>query len=475
MFSKAEPRRINRREWIATVLGASAAAALPQRPNVLFIIADDLNTSLGCYGHPIVKTPSIDTLARRGVLFENAYCQFPLCQPSRTSLLSGLRPESTKVWTLDTPTRQSIGDAIMLPELFRRNGYFSAHAGKVFHTGKHAEDPRSWNEEKREFGKNPPQSEIIRSGTEPDLSGHTFRWDVLRTPDEATPDGMVAAKTVEWLEQRAKDKHPFFLATGFRRPHAPYSAPQKYFDLYPTDRIPLPPEADRPPNVAAAINHSHSLHPLTPKVVREHIAAYYACVSFVDAQVGVVLNALDRLQLRQNTIVAFLGDHGYHLGDHGGLWHKRTLFEASARAPLMMAVPGITQGTHCKRIVEFVDIYPTLAHLCHLNPPANLEGLSFAPLLRNPDMAWKTASFTLVGRRKDDFDDPNQVDFLGRTIRTDHWRYTEWDNGERGVELYHLDNDPREIENLAGTPDLKSVQNNLAKRLHQGWRAALPQ
>lgn len=464
--------RFNRREWLAGLIGIPAASAITEQPNVLLMIADDLNTSLGCYGHPIVKTPNIDSLAQRGVVFENAYCQFPLCQPSRTSLLSGLRPESTRVWTLDTPTRKFLGDTVMLPELFRRNGYFTAHAGKVFHTGQHAEDPRSWDIEKREFGKNPPPTEILRSGTEPDLSGHSFRWDVLRTQDEATPDGIVAAQTVEWLEKRAKDQRRFFLAAGFRRPHAPYAAPSKYFDLYPPSQIPLP--VGTRPNVAAAVNHSSELRPLAPKVVREHIAAYYACVSFIDSQVGVILNALNRLQLQQQTIVVFLGDHGYHLGDHGGLWHKRTLFEASARAPLIVSIPGMTAGVRCKGIVEFVDLYPTLASVCHLTPPQNLEGLNFAPLLKVPDTPWKSAAFTLVGRRKDDFEDPNQVDFLGRTIRTQHWRYTEWDNRERGVELYNLDRDSRELENLAGNPALRSVQDDLSRRLHAGWRASLP-
>ncbi len=464
--------QINRREWLTGIVGLGGSAAVAERPNVLLIVADDLNTSLGCYGHPIAKTPNIDRLAGRGIVFERAYCQFPLCQPSRTSLLSGLRPESTRVWTLDTPTRKFLGDAVMLPELFRHNGYFTAHAGKVFHTGEHAEDPRSWDLEKREFGKNPPAAEILRSGNDPDLSGHTFRWDMLRTPDQRTPDGVVATQTVEWLEDRARDQRPFFLAAGFRRPHAPYSAPSKYFDLYPPNEIPLP--ADPPPSVAAAVNHSHPLHSLAPNVVREHIAAYYACVSFVDAQVGKVMRALNRLNLEHKTIVAFLGDHGYHLGDHGGLWHKRTLFEASARAPFLVAAPGMKAGGRCTEIVEFVDLYPTLAGLCNLSPPSNLEGFSFAPLLKNPALPWKSAAFTLVGRRKDDFDDPNQVDFLGRTIRTRHWRYTEWDNRERGVELYNLNEDSRELENLAGKPELRSVQEHLSQRLRAGWRAALP-
>ena len=450
----------------------AAALAPAPRPNVLFLIADDLNDSLGCYGNPIVKTPHLDALARRATVFENAYCQFPLCQPSRTSLLSGLRPETTRVWTLATPTRQHIGNATLLPELFRRHGYFTAHAGKVFHTGPHAEDERSWDLEKREFGKNPPPAEVLRSGNETEPSGHSFRWDVLRTADADTPDGIQARQTVAWLEQRAQDGRPFFLATGFRRPHAPYSAPAPYFDLYPPDQMPLP-RPDPPPDVPAAANHPHPVRPLPPPVVREHLAAYYACVSFVDAQVGLILNALDSLNLRRNTIIVFLGDHGYHLGNHGGLWHKQTLFESSARAPLLIAAPGLPPS-RCRRLVEFVDIYPTLAELCGLPAPANLEGLSAVPLLRRPTRAWKTAAFSMVGRSEKPGENAKDVAFTGRTIRTEQWRYTEWDEARRGVELYDVRQDPSEIRNLAANSALAPVRADLARRLRAGWRAALP-
>ena len=463
---------MTRRQFAAALSATGLAAAPAPRPNVLFLIADDLNDSLGCYGNPIVKTPHLDALARRATVFENAYCQFPLCQPSRTSLLSGLRPETTRVWTLATPTRQHIGDAILLPELFRRHGYFTAHAGKVFHTGRHAEDERSWDEEKREFGKNPPPAEVLRSGDDPEPTGHTFRWDVLRTADANTPDGIQARQTVTWLEQRAQDRRPFFLATGFRRPHAPYSAPAPYFDLYPPDQMPRP-RPNPPPDVPAAANHPHPVRPLAPHIVREHLAAYYACVSFVDAQVGLILDALDRLNLRRNTIIVFLGDHGYHLGNHGGLWHKQTLFESSARAPLLLAAPGLPPG-RCRRLVEFVDLYPTLAELCGLPAPANLEGLSAVPLLRRPARAWKTAAFSMVGRSEKPGENAKDVAFTGRTIRTEQWRYTEWDEARRGVELYDVRQDPSEIRNLAANSALAPVRADLARRLRAGWRAALP-
>lgn len=465
---------MNRRQFVSTLLCSAAANGQATRPNVLLMISDDLNDSLGCYGHPIVKTPNLDGLARRGTIFERAYCQFPLCQPSRASLLSGLRPETTQVWTLSTPTRKHIGDAVMLPELFRKNGYFTAHAGKIFHTGEHAEDPRSWDEEKREFGKNPPKDEVIRSsGDEEDPSGHSFRWDILKTADERTPDGIQAAQTVAWLEQRARDRKPFFIATGFRRPHAPYSVPKKYFDLYPPDRIPLPARVN-PPDVAAAANHRSEVRPMDPKVVREHLAAYYANVSFVDAQAGVVLNALKRLKLDANTIVVFLGDHGYHLGDHGGLWHKQTLFDRSARAPLIVSVPGMAAG-RCAKLVEFVDVYPTLAELCGLIAPANLEGLSALPLLKNPRAPWKRAAFTMVGRSETPGENTKTVDFTGRTVRTERWRYTEWDGGRKGVELYDLTKDPGELHNLAAMPSMQPALREMSSLLRAGWRAALPE
>ena len=463
---------MTRRDFASGLLGCTAASAANRPMNVLLMIADDLNDSLGCYGNPVVRTPNLDALARRGFVFENAYCQFPLCQPSRTSLLSGLRPESTKVWTLDTPTRKNLGDAVMLPELFRRNGYFTAHAGKIFHTGEHAEDPRSWDVERREFGKNPQPSEVLRSGNEREASGHSFRWDILKTPDAETPDGVQARQTVAWLEQCAHDRRPFFLATGFRRPHAPYSAPSHYFDLYPADRMPLPAKAI-PPDVPAAANHPYPVRPLDPRVVREHLAAYYACVSFVDAQAGLVFDALDRLHLRDNTIVVFLGDHGYHLGDHGGLWHKQTLFERSARAPLLISVPGINAG-RSRRLVEFVDVYPTLAELCGLKAPDQLEGLSAVPLLKNPVRPWKSAVFSMVARSEKPGENAKDVAFVGRTIRTERWRYTEWDGKRRGVELYDVRKDPRESRNMAAKPALESVRRQLSEGLSAGWRAALP-
>lgn len=443
----------------------------------MFIVADDLNTALGCYGHPVVQTPHLDRLAARGLLFERAYCQNPLCQPSRVSFLSGLRPETTRVWTLETPTRQYIGDAVMLPELFRKSGWFSAHAGKIFHTGEECEDPRSWDEELREFGKSPPPEEVLQSGRSQGPQGHSFDWMILRTADAQTPDGIVARKTVEWMERCSREGKPFFLGLGFRRPHAPYAAPKKYFDLYPPERMPLPKTSPEEFQrlLPAAVNYEPPPRPLSDAEVRQYLSAYYACVSFMDAQLGVVLDALDRLQLWERTIVVFLSDNGYHLGDHGGLWHKNSLFEESARVPLFVATPGMrTAGKRSERLVELVDVYPTLAELCGLQAPPNLEGTSFAPLLQQPGRAWKRGAFTMVGRGRDRIGASKEILFTGTSVRTERWRYTEWDKGRQGTELYDERRDPREVRNLAGQPRYRRTQAELQQLLRGGWRAALP-
>jgi iduronate 2-sulfatase len=411
------------------------------------------------------------------VTFDRAYCQYPLCQPSRTSFLSGLRPETTKVWTLETPTRKFVGDHVFLPELFRKSGYWTAHAGKIFHTGEECEDPRSWDLEVREHGKNPPKDQILRAGKAQGPKGHTFEWDILKTEDAAMPDGEVARTAVEWLEKASKDTRPFFIGAGFRRPHAPYAAPKKYFDLYPPESLPLPqtkPE-DFQRVLPAAVNHDPPDHPLTDLEVRQQLAAYYASVSFVDAQVGLLLDAMDRLQLWDSTVVVFCGDNGYLLGEHGGMWHKNSLFEEASRIPLLVAAPGTSgAGRHSPRLVELVDLYPTLAGICGLRPPANLEGCSFRRLLDNPDRAWKKAAFSTQGRGKERTEAAKDIQFLGKSVRTEEWRYTEWDDGKQGLELYDKKADPRENDNLAQNPRYAAVRAKLRDLLHSGWRGSLP-
>ena len=417
-------------------------AAEAARKNVLFIVSDDLNTHLGCYGYD-VKTPSIDELARRGMRFDRAYCQDPLCNPSRVSFLSGLRPDKTRVYTLTTHTREYLGDWIMLPEYFRKNGYFTVQVGKIYHTDEGFEDPRSWDVEIRESGKQPPRDQIVRSGEPKGPTGHSIGWASLKTADESTPDGMVARKAVGFMEKAVADKKPFFLGVGFRRPHAPYAAPQKYFDLYPPAFVKL---ADVPPQehyaslLSAAINYSAPKPPMPEQQQREVVAAYSACTSFMDAQVGVLLEALERLKLWDETIIVFIGDHGYHLGEHGGLWHKLSLFEESARVPMIIYAPAMkAKGRSSDRLVELVDLYPTLVSLCGLPPREGLDGIDLSRLLDDPSQPSKPAAFTLVARANDSTVNQSQVmDYLGRSVRTKRWRYTEWDGGKRGVELLSL-------------------------------------
>ncbi len=465
-----------RREFLGVISGPVFVRPAERR-NVLFIVADDLNNDLGCYGHPVARSPQLDSLGRRGVVFERAYCQFPLCQPSRVSLLSGRYPETTRVWSLDTPTRQHLGDTVLLPEYFRTHGYFTAHAGKVFHTGEHAEDPRSWDEEHREFGKSPPPEEVLERGTAQGPSGHTFEWAMLRSKDEETPDGSVARKAVELMEKAVRAGKPFFVAAGFRRPHAPYAAPKKYFDLYSLDRIPLPETSavhlER--LLPAALNLDPPPVPLSPDDVRRFRLAYWACISFMDAQVGVLLEGLTRLKLWDNTVVVFVSDNGYHLGDHGGLWHKNTLFEESARVPLIIWAPQTAgRGRRARGLVELVDLYPTLAELCHLPRPEGVEGASLAPILERPERMFKKAAFTVASRGSKREADPRPVEYLGRSVRTARWRYTEWDEGCRGVELYDHQTDPGELQNVAADPRHAQIQEELRGLLRGGWRVARP-
>ena len=448
---------------IVLLLGAlnaisiSAVQAAPAgKPNVLFIVSDDLNNHLGCYGYG-VKTPAIDELARRGMRFDRAYCQDPLCNPSRVSFLSGLRPDKTHVFLLNTPPRKYLGDWTMLPEYFRKNGYHTVQVGKIYHTGDAFEDPRSWDVEIRETGKKPPEDQIVKQGEPDGPSGHSIDWEWLSTADKDTPDGIVARKAVDYMKQAVADRKPFFLGVGFRRPHAPFAAPQKYFDLYPPEKLQLP---DPVPNghlaslMKDAINYPMPNKPMPESQVRELLSAYYACTSFMDAQVGVVLKALDEMKLWDDTIVVFIGDHGYHLGEHGGLWHKLSLFEESARVPLVIYAPGMkAQGKSCERLVELVDLYPTLVSLCGLSPRDGLDGVNLTPLLNNSSAPGKEAAYTVVARCADPSVNQSQaMDYLGRSVRTDRWRYTEWDDGKRGAELYDHMNDPHEWVNLAQDP-----------------------
>lgn len=428
-------------------LAAGDAPKRPRdtRPNVLLILSDDLNTALGCYGHPIVRTPAIDRLARRGVRFERAYCQYPLCNPSRTSFLTGRRPDTTRIFGNGQPPRAHLGDAPWLPEYFRRHGYFTAGIGKIAH-GRFA-DTLTWDvyeEPNRGGGQGAGR---LRRGMPPrgagrdDEGGLFLVWQPSDRPDEEEPDGRVARRVAELMAQQ-RDR-PFFLAAGFHRPHQPFVAPRRYFGQYPPERIPLPAYSpdDRSDIPAPALTRRPVDENRSDAEKREVIAAYYACVSFLDAQVGVLLDALDRLNLWDRTVVVFASDHGFHLGEHN-LWAKVTLFEEAARVPLIVAAPGRRRGAVCQRLTELVDLFPTLAELCRLPAPEGLEGRSLLPLLRDPRAPGRPGALTQLRRGR----------IEGRSVRTERFRYTEWDEGRAGVELYDHATDPREIRNLARDP-----------------------
>ncbi|MFH1716684.1 MAG: sulfatase [Planctomycetota bacterium] len=429
------------------------------RKNVLFIVVDDLNHSLGCYGHAIVKSPNIDELASRGVRFERSYCQFTVCNPSRTSFLTGLRPDSTGVLDNNTPFRSKLPEAVTLPQLFRRHGYFTARVGKIFHSGKNTDDPEAWN-----VTSDPKGTPRGKKGQGRNLTGGRVKWCqwlAAEGDDEDQADGLVAAEAIGLLEQ--KHKGPFFLAVGFHKPHDPFIAPKRYFDLYPLEKLQPPAvPSDRSAEHPQAIGSGwkEDFDRFTDRERREFMRAYYAGISFMDAQVGKLIAAMDRLELWQNTIVVFFSDHGYHLGDRGW-WNKNTVFESSARAPLVVVTPEMkTRGISCSGIVEFVDIYPTLADLCELPAPGNLAGTSLRPLLSNPELPGKKAAFTQVQRGK----------IAGHSVRTQRWRYTEWDQGKQGAELYDHEKDAGEYYNLAGDPEYAETVAELKGLLRQSGR-----
>jgi len=449
---------------------AAQTETAARKLNVLFIAADDMNNALGCYGHPLVKSPNIDRLARRGVRFDRAYCQFPLCNPSRSSLLTGRRPDSTKVYDNATRFRQALGDVVTLPQHFKNHGYFAARVGKLYHYGvpgqigtSGLDDEASWNQVINPRGRDKDDEAGVINLT-PELSniGGALTLMVAQGTDEEQTDGKLANEVIRLLEQK-KDE-PFFIGAGFYRPHVPCVAPQKYFDMYPLDRIKLPADyaalsKDVPPVAFSVKPANYGVEELK---LRQMIQSYYASVTFMDAQVGRVLAALERLNLGERTIVVFFGDHGWLLGEHGQ-WQKMSLFEESARVPLIIAAPGAkAKGKASGRTVELVDLYPTLADLCGLPVASGLEGRSLRPLLDNPLAGWDKPAFTQVTRGA------QQNRIMGRSVRTERWRYNEWDEGRQGAELYNHDRDPREQRNLANDPKYSGTVAAL-KQLLRAW------
>lgn len=446
-----------------TLLLASAAiaAAAPRKPNVLFIVSDDLNNSLGCYGHPRVKSPNIDRLAARGVKFERAYCQFPLCNPSRSSFMTGLRPDTTGVQENATQFRKVIPEVVTLPQLFQQAGYYVARVGKLYHYGVPTQigtdgldDPPSWQYKFNPRGRDKDDEEKVFTLVKGQYGG-TLSWLAADGKDEEQTDAIGAEATIKLLEAN-KDK-PFFLACGFFRPHTPYVSPKKYFEMYPKETIELAknPENDDDDIPKPALTRKAVEQQMTDEQRREAKQAYFAAITFMDAQVGKVLDALERLKLADNTIVVFFSDHGYLLGEHG-CWQKQSLFEPSARVPMIIAAPGMkSNGKACGATAELVDLYPTLADLCGLKPPANLAGISLRPQL--DDVATPGKGYAVTQVRRGGGMMGKQPATIGYSIRTPRWRFTQWQNSqgrpiENGQELYDHESDPGEFTNLAKDP-----------------------
>ncbi len=463
-----------------------------QRPNVLFLMSDDLNNMLGCYGDPRVKTPHIDRLAARGVRFERAYCTFPLCGPSRNSMLTGLYPNSTGILANAQIFRQTIPAQPSMPQAFRNTGYFAGRIGKLYHynvpksvgTNGH-DDPASWELELNPAGVDRLEEEDRIFSLLPGQFGGTLSWYASPKSDAYHTDGLMA-DDAEWvLERCAKRKdRPFFLAVGFYRPHTPYVAPQPYFDKYVEGEMPVvqgvkEDQADIP--AAGLGSHKKEQEKLTDDLRRKTLQAYLASISLMDAQVGRVVAALDRLGLAESTIIVFTSDHGYHMGEHG-LWQKMSLFEESARVPLLIIAPGMAnKGNVVRTPVSHVDLFPTLAELSGVKTPANLQGQSLMPMLQDPSVAGRGWALTQVMRGGG----PARASvttnvgsdgarFFGYSLRTPRWRYTEWDEGRKGRELYDHANDARELTNLADNPAHAQTVAELSQQLQAAAKTTFP-
>ncbi len=476
--------QMNRRAFLRIVGTGAAAASLPsfalgrthaEEMNVLFIAVDDLRPQLGCYGHDQMISPNMDALAREGVAFLHAYCQQAVCAPSRASLLTGLRPDTTTIYDLRHPVRQVMPDVLTLPEHFKKNAYTSISLGKIYHHGN--DDLQGWSQKPwhppgpgyvlpENQALNSYRRRISRERTSNLRGVATEAGDV---PDNGYPDGKTADKAIEML--RGFDNQPFFLAVGFYKPHLPFNAPKKYWDMYDPERIDLADNPFKPKDCPDVAMHNwgelrayHGIPqsgPLPDDHSRHMIHGYYACTSYADAQIGRVVDELDRLGLRESTVIALWGDHGWNLGEHG-LWCKHCNFETSVHVPMIFSAPGMAgNGRTSDALVEFVDIYPTLSELCGIDLPDHLEGKSLVPLLNDPDKPWDEAAFSQYPRGR----------IMGYSMRTDRYRYTEWiERDTRKVqarELYDHQNDPGENVSLAMQADYQGLVSKFSQHLRK--------
>jgi len=449
----------------AATLGmpVSLFAAGKKKPNVLFIAVDDLRPQLGCYGHKQMISPNIDRLASEGVTFLRSYCQVPVCGASRASLLTGVRPTKDRFLGYDTWAEKDLPGALSVAEHFRYNGYHTISNGKIFH---HRADCRnSWSEDPwhptghwRNYMLEENQKLNLKK---PKLAGPAY--ECADVPDNAYFDGKVADKGISDLQRLKGEDKPFFLALGFLKPHLPFNAPKKYWDMYKREEIDLADNPFRPKGAPDAALHTwgelrayHGIPakgPLPDDLARTLVHGYYACVSYTDAQIGRVVAELDRLGLRDNTIIVLWGDHGWNLGEHG-LWCKHCNFETSLHSPLIVTAPGIAGGRKSNALTEYLDIYPSLCELCNLPLPGHLQGKSFVPLLNNPNLPWKEAVFSRY--------------FAGDSVKTDRYRYTQWqrkDGAAHARMLYDHKVDPMENVNISEMPQNEQIVGELSDML----------
>lgn len=460
------------------------SASGQHKPNVLFVISDDLNCRIGCYGDPVAKTPNIDRLASWGVRFDRAYCQFPLCNPTRCSVLTGCYPTTTGI--LDNNTllvRDAHTETVQ--DCFRRHGYAVAEHGKIWHGRNRGIRPGEPKPKGEWFL---PVERAQQQIDEPDYWDHhhspyrhrtipdpqRYAWANVYgplKPGDRGRDAPTADRAIASLREFKSGDRPFFLAVGFRLPHVPLTAPQKFFDLYAPTKMPLPSDFANQPTLGPGMPHDElrvnidlfASRSFSEGEAREAIQAYYACTSYMDAQLGRVLDELEKLGLRENTIIVFWGDHGWHLSEKG-MWAKGTTFEVSSRGPMIIVDPGqpTAAGRASSRVVQYLDMYPTLMDLCRLDGPTTLEGRSLRPLLKNPKAQWNHPAFTVQTRGW----------FIGRSVRTERWRYTEWNEGRRGAMLFDHNHDPDETHNLTGDPRHIAVVKEMKDLLSRGPIAA---
>jgi arylsulfatase A-like enzyme len=492
--------RFTRREFLLNAAGSAAALTLAgylppsmaqgKKKNVLFIAVDDLRPQLGCYGETGVISPNIDEIASRGLVFDRAYCQQAICSPSRISLLTGIRCENTKIYGLVHKKKDKLPDIVSLPMHFKNNGYVTKSIGKIYHH--EDDDPEAWSTE--------PYRSMVGSGyateegkalviennkTNPDAGTKGPVTEAADVPDNGYSDGRSADRAIE--EIRANKDKPWFIAVGFRKPHLPFTAPRKYWDMYDPASFSLADNPYPPQGVTEfTMNNYGELRnyyqmprgkePVNDELARHLIHGYHACVSFIDAQIGRVMDEVKAQGLLDDTIVILWGDHGWKLGEHGS-WAKHTDFEIDTRAPLIVSSPGMkARGQTTRALTEFVDIYPTLCDLTGLPLPGHLDGISFHPLMDDPGLDWKSAAFSIWVHKKYRHDEEIQV--IGYTMKTERYRYTEWRHtrsGEiRAKELYDHQQDPAENFNVVDEPGYTQVAEELQHKMAAGPGAALP-